>query len=382
MNFYPVFLNLSQKKVLFCGASEIAVAKIRLLKKTPAKIVVFGENPVAQIRCWHREKSIELIERDLKPADIAKNNPGNIALIFATSGDKKEDLRTLEIGKNAAIAVNIVDDLKNSDFLTPAIVDRSPVTIAIGTEGTAPVLARKIKAQIEEIVPSYTGVLANAAMKFRNIAANLPTSKIRRNFWAKFFANEGPTAFQKDGEVAILPALHLLFHQHNFDQSSCTSIALIGAGPGAPEHLTLRARLLISQADLVIHDSNIDEAVIDLARREARFIDAKNLHSNLLNILDPLVFKDKQIAIIVPGAARPQSFDNSVFAYLNAKKIPFEMVPGIEINQGGLQQNQSRPFGQSGCAIGSAANSNVFGPKPNEVKNFDNKNFGVLESLI
>ncbi|MCF6327951.1 MAG: siroheme synthase [Devosiaceae bacterium] len=377
MNFYPVFLNLSQKKVLFCGASEIAVAKIRLLMKTPAQIVVFGKNPVAQIRRWHSEKSIELIERDLKPTDIAKNNPGNIALIFATSGDKKEDLRIHEIGKNNAIDVNIVDDLENSDFLTPAIVDRSPVTIAIGTEGTAPVLARKIKGQIEEIVPSYTGILARAAMKFRDIAANLPTLKIRRNFWEKFFKKEGPTAFQKGGEAAIVPALQALFQKHNLTKPSSTSFALIGAGPGAPEHLTLRSRLLISEADLVIHDTNIDEAVIDLARREAKFIDVKNLHSNLFGILDSLALKDKQIVIIVPGSGRPQNFDPDVFATLKAQKIPFEMVPGIEINQGGLQPNHSQPIDQLRCAIGRAANSNNFNSKPTEVKNF-----GVLESLI
>lgn len=377
MNFYPVFLNLSQKKVLFCGASEIAVAKIRLLKKTPAKIVVFGKNPVAQIRRWHDEKSLELIECDLKPADIAKGNVDNIALIFATSGNKEEDLRVLKIGKDNAIAVNIVDNLKNSDFLTPAIVDRSPVTIAIGTEGTAPVLARKIKAQIEEIVPSYTGIVARAAMGFRNVAARLPSSKIRRSFWAKFFASEGPAAFKKGGEAAIIPALHSLFYQHNVAQSSSTSVSLIGAGPGAPEHLTLRARLLIGEADLVIHDTNIDEAVIDLARREAKFIDVKNLHSNLVSILEPLTLKEKQIAIIVPGAARPQSFGSEVFDVLNTQKIPFEMVPGIEINPHGLQPNHPYPYGRPSCAIRRAANNNIFITKPSEVKNF-----GVLESLI
>ena len=141
MRYYPVFLDLKDRDVVFSGAGSAAEAKIRLLLKTPARIAVYGENPSPALRQWAGEGRITLAERAIDWDDVS-----NARLVYGANGDRELDRRAVELGRWAGALTNIVDNLEESEFLTPAIVDRDPVTVAIGTEGTAPVLARRIKA--------------------------------------------------------------------------------------------------------------------------------------------------------------------------------------------------------------------------------------------
>ncbi len=152
MRHYPVFLDLRDRRVVVAGAGPVAVAKLRLLMKTEAEIVVYGPRPSAAVRAWAAERRIALFERELEAADAA-----GAALVYGATGDAAADARVAEIARAAGVLVNIVDNLEDSDFITPAIVDRDPVTVAIGTEGAAPVLARKIKAEIEALLPATLG---------------------------------------------------------------------------------------------------------------------------------------------------------------------------------------------------------------------------------
>ena len=154
MRHFPIYVDLRDRTVVVSGAGDVAVAKLRLLMKTEARIEVYGSGPVPQILGWAREGRIVLVERAIEPSDAA-----GAELLYGANGEPEEDARAAAIGRAAGALVNIVDNLDDSDFITPAIVDRDPVTVAIGTEGAAPVLARKIKAEVEAMLPATLGLL-------------------------------------------------------------------------------------------------------------------------------------------------------------------------------------------------------------------------------
>ncbi|HEY7862612.1 MAG TPA: bifunctional precorrin-2 dehydrogenase/sirohydrochlorin ferrochelatase, partial [Thermoanaerobaculia bacterium] len=153
MRHYPVFLDLRDRSIVVSGAGPVAAAKLRLLMKTEARIEVYGAEPAGEIEAWAREGRLVLVERAIAPGDAA-----GAELLYGANGDAAEDARAAAIGRAAGALVNIVDNLEDSDFITPAIVDRDPVTVAIGTEGAAPVLARKIKAEVEAMLPATLGL--------------------------------------------------------------------------------------------------------------------------------------------------------------------------------------------------------------------------------
>ena len=155
MQHFPVFVDLRGQRVVIAGTGETALAKLRLVLRTEACITVFGADPHPLIAALADEGRLRLVERLIEPGDA-----DGARLFYAASGDPREDARAAGIGREAGALVNIVDNLPASQFITPALVDRDPVTIAIGTEGTAPVLARRIKADLEERLTGDLGTLA------------------------------------------------------------------------------------------------------------------------------------------------------------------------------------------------------------------------------
>ena len=141
MRHFPIYVALQDRRVVLSGGGEAALAKLRLLLKTEARIDVFTPEPADEITDWAGEGRLTLIRRPLQAGDVS----GSV-LFYAADEDDREDARTAALARAEGALVNIVDNLQDSAFITPAIVDRDPVTVAIGTEGAAPVLARAIKA--------------------------------------------------------------------------------------------------------------------------------------------------------------------------------------------------------------------------------------------
>jgi len=164
------------------GTGECALAKLRLLMKTPARIEVYGFDPIDELVALSAAGHIHLMHRDLGANDLA-----GAQLVYAAQEDDASDHAVAQLAREHRVLVNIVDNLHHSDFITPAIVDRSPVTIAIGTEGAAPILARQIKAHLEKFLPRSLGHLTRIAQKFRPKAAALPYGRSRRAFWSDYF---------------------------------------------------------------------------------------------------------------------------------------------------------------------------------------------------
>ncbi|KIC49051.1 siroheme synthase CysG [Tateyamaria sp. ANG-S1] len=267
MNHFPIFLNTAGRRIVLSGGGDAALAKLRLLMKTTAHITVFAPDADDQIKAWAESGKLRLIDRAMEPGDALC-----AALFYAADEDEAEDKRTAAIAHADGALVNIVDNLADSQFITPAIVDRDPVTVAIGTEGAAPVLARAIKADLEERLPTSLGTLARIGKAFRKAADALPFGRPRRDFWRDYYFNAGPKAMSA-GEEAVQPALDDLLADHLMRDARKGHVAFVGAGPGDPELLTLKARKALDEADVVIYDRLISKEILELARREATMID-------------------------------------------------------------------------------------------------------------
>ncbi len=269
MDHFPVFMAVAGRRIVLSGGGDAALAKLRLILKTTANISVFADDAAPEIHVWAAAGKLTLIQRALEPGDAMC-----AVLFYAANEDDIEDARVAAIAHADGAKVNIVDNLGDSQFITPAIVDRDPVVVAIGTEGAAPVVARKIKANIEAQLPASLGVLARIGKTFRHAVDVLPMGAKRRTFWSDFYFDAGPKAVETDGEAAVIPTLETLLDTHIMTREKAGHVDLVGAGPGDPELLTLKARNALDKADVVIHDRLVTPEILELARREATLIDA------------------------------------------------------------------------------------------------------------
>lgn len=331
MKHFPIFLAVEGRRIVLSGGGDAAMAKLRLLMKTEARLTVIAEDVAEDIRKWEAQGKLRIVNRAMEPGDAIC-----AALFYAANEDDAEDARVAAIAHTEGALVNIVDNLGDSQFITPAIVDRDPVTIAIGTEGAAPVLARAIKADLEERLPSSLGVLARIGKTFRHAVEVLPMGKKRRDFWSSFYFGAGPKAIAEQGEAGVLPALESLLDNQVMTARSVGHVDLVGAGPGDPELLTLKARNAIDKADVVIHDRLVTPEILELARREAIIIDAgkEGFGKSMAQAdIDALIV---QHALDGHHVARLKAGDPTVFGRLDeeieaieAHDISYSIIPGI-----------------------------------------------------
>lgn len=331
MKYFPVFLNVAQRPIALVGGGAAAVAKLRLLLKTEADITVYDPAPAAQIRAWAQAHLLKISKTPLT-LDQARQ----AQLIYAASEDDSCDERTQKIAQSAGTWFNWVDNLEQSQFITPAIVDRDPVTVAIGTEGTAPVVARAIKRDIEERLPQNLGALASIGQTFRSLAGALPFGRIRRDFWSRFYFSKGPAAYDAEGVAGAKRVLHELLAEFKSASPKQGHVDFVGAGPGEPALLTQKARVLLHEADVILHDRLVDRRILELARREATMIEVGKTG------FGPAMAQEDIHHLIVEHVAqgaqvlRLKSGDPTVFGRLDeeleaiaAQNISYSIVPGI-----------------------------------------------------
>ena len=338
MKHFPIFVALEGRRVVLSGGGDAALAKLRLLLKTEAHLTVFAPSPAQEIEDWHAAGKLRLVRRAMEPGDTTC-----AVLFYAADEDDAEDARTSAIARADGALVNIVDNLQDSAFITPAIVDRDPVTVAIGTEGAAPVLARAIKADLEARLPATLGTLARIGKAFRKAVEVLPMGRKRRDFWSEYYFGTGPRAMDEGGEEAVNAVLPTLLDTHVKAEERQGHVAFVGAGPGDPELLTLKARKALDAADVVIHDRLVTSEILELARREATLIDAGKTG------FGPSMSQEEINALIVEHAAtgaqvvRLKGGDPTVFGRLDeeidavdAAGIGWHIVPGITAASAGV----------------------------------------------
>ncbi len=331
MQHFPIFMDLAGRRVIVSGGGETALAKLRLILKTEAHVTVFAEDPVPDLERLAKDGRLTLTRRALDHGDALC-----AALFYAANDDEVEDARAARLARADGALVNIVDNLQDSHFITPAIVDRDPVTVAIGTEGAAPVLARKIKRDLEEALPASLGILARIGKAFRPMADRLPMGKKRRDFWGDYYFSDGPRAFEGEGEDGANDTLHRLLDKHLNAETATGRVDFVGAGPGDPELLTLKARAALDTAEVVIYDRLVTPEILELARREAVMIDVGKTGFGLSTSQDHINALLVEHGTSGAQVVRLKSGDPTVFGRLEeeieaveAAGIDWRIVPGI-----------------------------------------------------
>lgn len=327
MRHFPIFLDTAGRRIVLAGGGETALAKLRLLLRTEARVTVFAPDPAPEIADWATSGRLTLHRRAFGPGDALC-----AALAYAATDDVAEDARVARLARADGALVNVVDNLEDSAFLTPALVDRDPVVVAIGTEGAAPVLARAIKRDLEERLSPVLGALARIGKAFRPRAEALPQGRARRDFWADYYFRTGPEA----GPEGAGAALDALLDRHLSAAPRVGSVALVGAGPGDPELLTLKARRLLDEADVVIHDSLVPQAILDLARREATLIHAGKTgfgpsvpQAEINRLMVAHAQAGAQVVRLKAGDPGVYGRLDEELDALSAAGVPWSIVPGI-----------------------------------------------------
>ncbi|MBL3566247.1 uroporphyrinogen-III C-methyltransferase [Rhodovulum sulfidophilum] len=323
MQFFPIFLRSEGARIVVSGGGETALAKLRLLLKTRARIAVHAAEADPKILDWQAEGRLSWVARPVEAADL-----DGARLVYAATDDAAEDARVAGLARAAGVLFNIVDNREDSAFITPAMVDRDPVVVAIGTEGAAPVLARKIKAGLEAWLPAGLGARVRAANAFRPEAEALPQGRARRGFWAAVFEHA------LDGRAP--EPLDRLLEAHKAARPAVGEVLFVGAGPGDPDDLTMRARRALDRADVVIHDRLVPAPILELARREAQIVEAGKTG------FGPSTPQEEINRLIVGRAAeglvvvRLKAGDPSVFGRLDEEieacegaGIAWSVVPGL-----------------------------------------------------
>jgi uroporphyrin-III C-methyltransferase/precorrin-2 dehydrogenase/sirohydrochlorin ferrochelatase len=332
MRYLPVFIDVVGRSCLVVGAGPVALRKVELLARARARITVVAPVAIAAIESLARQGRIELVSRPFAPGDV----DGRV-LAYGATGIAAVDRQVARAARRARVPVNVVDSPEECDFITPAVVDRSPLVVAVSSGGAAPVLARQVRALVEASLPANLGRLATFAESIRSaVKAWLPDGAERREFWDRFFAAGLARAARSSGGEADFAAAYALARQVDGGRDGGGRVALVGAGPGDPDLLTLRALQHLQRADVVVYDRLIGRGVLDYARRDAELIyvgKSRGGHAYAQSDISALLAHHARRGRHV---VRLKGGDPFVFGrggeerdYLVGRGIPVEVVPGI-----------------------------------------------------
>ena len=330
MKLYPLFADLSRRAVLVVGGGAVAERKVAALLGAQAQVTVNAPALTPQLQRWVAAGRIAHRRDAFREAWLER-----VWLVVAATSDAELNRLIATFAELRRIFVNVVDDAALSSFHVPAVVDRAPLIIAISSGGEAPMLARLLRERLEALLDHSLGALATLAARLRKrIRVRYPDMAARRRFHENLFAGpvaallrQGrPDAAWQAAEQALVAA----------PVASTGSVILVGAGPGDPGLLTLRALRALNEADVILHDRLVSAEVLELARRDAERIEvgkqAGNHHTTQGGI-HALMLEHAQAGRRV---VRLKGGDPFVFGrggeeleFLRAHGIPYEVVPGI-----------------------------------------------------
>ncbi|BCQ63287.1 siroheme synthase [Pseudomonas sp. Boi14] len=335
MEYLPLFHNLRGSRVLVVGGGEIALRKSRLLADAGAQLRVVAPEIEAQLQELIVASGGESLLRGYVEADL-----DGCTLIIAATDDESLNAQVSADAHRRCVPVNVVDAPALCSVIFPAIVDRSPLVIAVSSGGDAPVLARLIRAKLETWIPSTYGQLAGLAARFRaQVKGLFPDVQQRRAFWEDVF--QGPIADrQLAGQGAEAERL-LQAKIAGKAPHAPGEVYLVGAGPGDPELLTFRALRLMQQADVVLYDRLVAPAILELCRRDAERIyvgkrraDHAVPQEQINQQLVTLAQQGKRVVRLKGGDPFIFGRGGEEIEELAAHGIAFQVVPGITAASG------------------------------------------------
>jgi uroporphyrin-III C-methyltransferase/precorrin-2 dehydrogenase/sirohydrochlorin ferrochelatase len=318
MQSFPLFLSLQDRRALVVGGTDAAARKIELLLSAGAQVSLIAETVTGEIIQLIADGRISWAGRAFEANEL-----DGMSIVIVASDDALLQSRVSRAAQARGLPVNVVDSPALSSFIMPAIVDRGPITIAISTGGAAPVLARKLRAEIERALPAAIGRLARFAEIFRaQVRRTIAEPRARRLFWDRVFDGRvAELALAGDEFAARRELIRLLDSTRRESAPAQGMVHLVGAGPGDPDLLTLKAHRLLQAADVIVYDRLVSAAVLAVGRREAERVCV--LPDEAGERVMTFVQAGRSVVRLTSGTSIAE------FETLWAAGIPVEIVPGV-----------------------------------------------------
>jgi uroporphyrin-III C-methyltransferase/precorrin-2 dehydrogenase/sirohydrochlorin ferrochelatase len=330
MRYFPVFMDLQGQDVLVVGGGVVAERKIRALVSAGAVVHVATKAANAYVQALAENKTIPAIQHQYEESQLAGKR-----LVFAATDDIELNHRVFRDAEHHGVPANVVDDKAHCRFISPAVVDRSPVLVAISTGGSSPLLARRLRRWIERLLPQGLGKVAQAAAELRDEVKKNMSPEQGRRFWEARLTDSNLQRWSGKAPAAILGEMKSLLRQAK-PAGPQGMVYLVGAGPGNPDLLTLRALDVLGRADVILHDRLVSDEVLDLARRDADRIyvgkQAGNHHcqqEEIHRIMLEQAARGRTVVRLKGGDAFIFGRGGEELEVLRSAGIPYEVVPGI-----------------------------------------------------
>ena len=336
MQALPIFMNISQRLCVVIGAGEVAARKVTMLLRAQASVTVYAPEICPTL--------VDLVEAGrirYQQACFADEQLSGACLVIAATNDLQVNTAVSLAAKANNIPVNVVDAPALCTFTMASIVERSPIVIAISSEGNAPVLARYLRSKIETMLPAGYGRIAAIAGEFRDkVKSKYATSQARRIFWEGVLQGPIVERILAGQEAAARIGLDQLLADDTPSQQH-GEVYLVGGGPGDPDLLTFRALRLMQQCDVCVYDKLVSPEVLDLVRRDAELIyvgksrDQHTLPQEEINqLLARLALAGKRVLRLKGGDPFIFGRGGEEIETLMQQGVPFQVVPGITAANG------------------------------------------------
>ena len=336
MEFLPLFLNIREQHCVIVGGGEVALRKAILLIKAKANLSLVSPLFISQLQDLYEEGRCKLLQEEF----VAEQLEG-ASIVIAATNNKNTNARVAKAADKKNIPVNVVDQPELCSFIMPSIVDRSPVVVAISSSGRSPVLTRKIKELNETLISNREGQLAELLGAFREKIRNKYSDFIERvKFWESLLESEVTELVYSGNEGAAIQLIEDKLKQS--DQTEAIGeVYLVGAGPGDPDLLTLRALRLMHKADVVLYDRLVSQEIMDKLRPDAEKIHVGKASSNhpveqetINEMLVRMARSGKRVLRFKGGDPFIFGRGGEEIESLSKANIPFQIVPGITAASG------------------------------------------------
>ncbi len=339
MDYLPIFLDIRGKTVVVDGGGTVAARRVERALLSGANVHVFDAELCDEFRDLSGHKNLTHFKRSVTAPDVT-----GAIVAYGASEDHDRDRLLSEAARKDGVLSNVADVSEYCDFITPSVVDRSPLVVAISSGGTAPVIARILRARIESLLPPAYGRMAKFMGKFRSdVLKTIKSTRLRRRFWERMIDGPAGDLFlagdAKSAEKHLMTALA----ESGADDASFTKgeVFLVGAGPGDPDLLTFRALRLMQRADVVLYDRLVGEGIIDLLRRDAERIyvgKLPNQHTmqqeDISQLMVDLAKQGKRVLRLKGGDPFIFGRGGEEIELLAENDIQFQVVPGITAASG------------------------------------------------
>ena len=336
MEYLPLFLQLRSQPVVVVGGGRVAVRKVDLLRKSGARITLVAPELREELHRLVASGDLQHI-----PASFVETHLEGATLAIAATNDHDVNAAVSRAAHARRILVNVVDEPSLSTFIFPAIVDRSPIIVAVSSGGESPVLARRVREQIESLLPEKLGALARFMGERRKAVQHALGVLARRPFWERIVSGLVGTRVLAGDEAGAEKAFESELRTSHLTTSPTTGgtglgeVYLIGAGPGDPDLLTLRALQLLQQADVVLYDRLVPDAVLERSRRDAErvFVGKEagdhTVQDRIHELLVHYASKGLRVARLKGGDPFVFGRGGEEIEVLARHGIPYISVPGI-----------------------------------------------------